>query len=77
MTHKSQVYSIYYGSDKHPCLVTAHSLAEARLFALYSSSNLIHHPVKKVLPFRGDPWRHMAIPRDLIVRCMRLDGIGI
>ena len=32
---------------------------------------------RRVQPFRGNPWRHFAIPRDLIVRCMRLDGIGI
>jgi len=74
---RQQVYSIYYGDLTRPCLITALSLAEARLFALYSSSNVVHKPVKKVLPFRGNPWRHIAVPRDVLVWCMRRDGIGI
>jgi hypothetical protein len=72
-----QVYSIYYGDLKRPCLITALSLAEARLFALYSGSNVVHRPVRKVLPFRGNPWRHIAVPRDVLVSCMRRNAIGI
>lgn len=78
MTTKSQhVYRIYFAGDREPVRVLAFSLGEARLFALYTSSNLMHKPVNKVLPSHGNPWLHYAIPRNLIVRCMRLDGIGI
>lgn len=72
-----QMYSIYYAGDKDPCRVLAFSLGEAKLFARYASSNLVHKPVNKVVLFRGNPWRHYSISRDVIVRLMRRDGIGI
>ena len=72
-----KVFSVYYEGDNHPALITAYSMIEARVFAAYGGDELLHRRVVKVLRFRGNPWRHIGVPRSMLIEMMRLDGLRI
>ena len=78
MTEMSEkVFSVYYEGDRQPALMTAYSLVEARVFAAYGGNEMLHRRVVKVLPFRGNPWRHIGFPRCAFIRLMRMDGLRV
>jgi len=72
-----RVFSVYYEGDRHPVLITAYSLVEARVFAAYGGHEMLHRRVVKVLRFRGNPWRHIGVPRSVFIQLMRMAGLRI
>ena len=78
MTEMSEkVFSVHHEGDRRPALITAYSLVEARMFAAYASNEMVHRRVVKVLPFRGNPCRHIGFPRSAFIRLMRMDGLRV